>query len=146
MPEVENPLMVLALECSFLTRTRDMLTVVERCGAGIFMPPSFVIYKGTALYMGKHSATNDPNAVFAGSVLLLAGLIMGSRWTGYNIRSVRQSSRKEQHLASPSLWAWLISLSKFVSTFTIHNNIQPFCSLHVRPAPYIPGGLMLGSR
>ena len=42
-----------------------MLTVVECCVARKSMLPSFIIYKGTAHYMGWHSTTNDSNVVFA---------------------------------------------------------------------------------
>jgi len=45
--------------------TREMLTVIECCCAALYMLPSFVIFKGVAQYMGWHSETSDPDALFA---------------------------------------------------------------------------------
>jgi len=45
--------------------TREMLTLVECCCAVQYMLHSFVIFKGTAQYMGWHSETSDPDAMIA---------------------------------------------------------------------------------
>jgi len=44
--------------------TREMLTVIECVCAALYMLPSFTIFKGKAHYMGWHTETNDPDAVF----------------------------------------------------------------------------------
>ena len=46
-------------------RTRQMLMVIECCCASLYILPSFVIFKGTAQYMGWHTETGDPDAKFA---------------------------------------------------------------------------------
>jgi len=45
--------------------TREMLTIIECVCAALYMLPSFTIFKGKAHYMGWHTETNDPDAVFA---------------------------------------------------------------------------------
>jgi len=45
--------------------TRQMLTVIECCCPSLYMLPFFVIFKGTAQYMGWHTETSDPDAKFA---------------------------------------------------------------------------------
>ncbi|KAF8247418.1 DDE-domain-containing protein [Wilcoxina mikolae CBS 423.85] len=45
-------------------RIREMLTVIKCCSAGQLILPCFVIYQGSTHYMGWHSETDDPDAVF----------------------------------------------------------------------------------
>jgi hypothetical protein len=46
---------------------REVVTVIESCSADLVVLPSFVIYKGAGQYMGWHSETSDPDAVFDSS-------------------------------------------------------------------------------
>jgi hypothetical protein len=59
---------------------REMLTVIKCCSAGQFILPSFVIYQGSAHYMGWHSETSNPDAVFAYSKNGWTDDVLGLTW------------------------------------------------------------------
>jgi len=69
--------------------TREMLTVVECCCAEGYMLPSFVIYKGAAQYMGWHSETSDPDAMFACSPNGWTDDELGIEWLYHFDRSTK---------------------------------------------------------
>jgi len=63
--------------------TRELVTVIECCSAGLVVLPSFVIYKGAGQYMGWHSETSDPEAVFASSPNGWTNDELGLEWIKY---------------------------------------------------------------
>jgi hypothetical protein len=60
--------------------TQELITVIECCSAGLKVLPSFIIYKGAGQYMGWHSETSDPEAVFASSPNGWTDDLLGVEW------------------------------------------------------------------
>jgi len=106
--------------------TREMLTVVECCCAAQYMLPSFVIFKGTAQYMGWHSETSDPDAMFACSPNGWTDDELGLEWLYHFDRCTKdRKGGSDTRLLILDGHRSHLTL-KFIQ-YSIDNNIQLLC-------------------
>jgi hypothetical protein len=116
---------------------REMLTVVECCGAGMVMLPSFVTYKGSAHCMGWHSQTNDPKAVFTSSDNGWMDNELALEWIKHFDKHSRWHAGRDTRIIFLDGHGSHLTLEFCQHASAIDNNIVLFCfpphSTHLMP-------------
>jgi len=106
--------------------TQEMLTVVECCCAAGYVVPSFVIYKGTAQYMGWYSETNDLDVMFTCSPNGWTDNELGLEWL-YHFDRCTKNRKGGSSTRLLIVDGHLSHLTLEFIQYAIDNNIQLLC-------------------